>query len=1171
MQGIHIPDRESWFSDATIDKGDGTGDHSSGVMPADTMPTMSTMSIMPTTGTIVPLPQQEEEQSPVTVTMTMTMDMDASEHHHNSHNSHNSHNLNRNHNRNHNPNPSLSALSETSSASTGVSSFPPLANWPPPPLGTLPAPLVSSSNSRNTKGLVLAGRKSLPVAQPIRRKPLSSTASVVATRYSTGEYLASVVKGLPHPEQRFDRSFSVDSPTVYEFPQARGDLMSRPPLWNPITKPSESTILPGAGDIILAPHDKEKSPETHHHPIDLPLGNAHPAEAKHPGPRDSHPESLYDDLLVDEDEDPLSENFLDGYNSDSSDHTNTGPVDRTMSLHISRRTLPQHLKLQSDQPSLVRKNSNDTKIPNTDKPLPKSPSSSRLGNFFGWTSSPTTEASEKTYSPIPSPFNFSKSGSVPDASPTTTVGPQSSFDGAKNQHGASGSRDYCEPYLATPSIGLPDRAEIDEMEDELKAISAELAASIRREIDLEDLVDRLQAEKDNPTATANKRTSDYYSDSGYSSAKFSEYDQSRDEVEKIQRRSEQEKAQLRLELTTKLQDERLRRQKMDERIRDLSAKASQIDLAAVNSADASDRVKELEATCENLRRKLSEERQAKDNFEDLLSALRGELQDTSNERDNLREEVVPQLQARVDGLESQASALEKMTYETTKMQQELYNLRSENTTLRRVQMASISEEGGPASAPLSRSNSLGGRRSSSYIGWPPSGIFGLKTVKGSESPNQLSERLKDVEEQRDALHRALKNLLERQEHQSREHEKQIRALEMERDRLLTSPQKGGFQREISQLRAEIAVLRRRADEALDQKWQVEKGLAGLKIDLDKAEQEVEYLRKLLEDKDILIPPAFARLSSGSDNFAAPVTSESLMSAYDDLQKAYADSLKRIKSLETEAMGDEKTQAAMGRLEAALSSAVLERDLAQREAEFQKEEIAHLKDAEQAYLASEKGLADELQESARRVEELSIQVQRQLSTNQQLRQRITDTVTRGEASRTANVEQITSMQARLRSLEEKLEAAQAASEDRVARHEEEMLALKESQGAQLTRLRDGPRSPRTFSGKSPLSPLFTAPGGPSPRLSITRSGPAMNVTEEAQIDNLRARVADLENALIDADAEMQQVVGRMNMAQIQVLELQEEREAAINQTRKLERQLQAEKVKAFEERFKTIVS
>ncbi|KAJ2974091.1 hypothetical protein NUW58_g8768 [Xylaria curta] len=824
-----------------------------------------------------------------------------------------------------------------------------------------------------------------------------------------------------------------------------------------------------------------------------------------------------------------------------------------MSLHVSRKTLPHHLTLKADEASLVRRNSNDIKTPNTDKPLPKSPGSSRLGTFFGWASSPTTEPSEKAYSPLPSPLNFSKTNSQSDASPITTIGPQSSFEAGKALLDTPNSREYCESYLATPSIGSPDPAQIDEMEDELKAISAELAASIRREMDLEDLVDRLQAEKENPTATGNKRTSDYFSDSGYSSAKFSEYDQSREEIERIQRRSEQEMAQLRLELTSKLQDERLRRQKMDEQIRELSTKASQIDLATINDADTSDRVKELETTCDTLRRKLSEERQVKDNFEDLLSALKGELQDASNERDNLRDEIVPQLRARVEGLESQASELERMTYESTKMQQELHSLRSENSNLKQVQMDSISEEGGITSAPLSRSNSVGGSRSSFKLQRPPSGLLRSKTVKTSESRDQLSERLKDVEEQRDALHRALKNLLERQEHQNRENQKKIHFLEIERDRLLTSPQKAGFQREVSNLRAEITVLRRRAEEALDQKWQVEKGLAGLKMDLDKAEQEVQYLRKLLEEQDILIPPAFARLSSGSDQFATPVTSESLMAAYHDLQKAYADSVQRIKNLEDGAMSDGYTRGAMQKLEIALASAVSERDLAQHEVESYKERLASLKDGEQAYIASEKALADELQESARRVEELAIQVQQQLSVNQQLRQRIADTVTRGDASQKANAEKITTMQAHLRSLEEKLEAAQAASEDKVARHEEDMSALKESHNVQLSRLRDGLRSPRTFPA------------------NITRSGPAMNVSEEIQIDNLRARVAALENALMDADSEMQQVVGRMNMAQIEVLQLQEEREAAINQTRKLERELQTEKVKAFEGRFKSLQS
>ncbi|KAI1817782.1 hypothetical protein GGS20DRAFT_455040 [Poronia punctata] len=1079
---------------------------------------------------------------------------------------------------------SLSVQSETSDASTHVSSFPPYAEHPPP-LNTSQASSVSSPG--DTNGLNIAARVTVPAALPIRRKPLSSTASPIATRYSSGEYLASVVKDLPRPEQRYDRSFSVDSPTVYEFPRAQFEPMSRVSRWESPAEPGTSD-----NDPISLPHTKEAHSD--HSDCDSAVSTPVPTvpvvavEAKRPDSRESNPaalqtvpshsdeHTLYDDLLVVEGEDHLSDTILDGYDSESSDHTNSNRNNHNhnMSLQVSQKPPPQ-LTLKSDEASL-NQNLNDAKTPNTDKPLPKSPSSSRFGTFFGWGSpSPTTEQSEKTYSPLPSPFDFSRSGSIPDGSPITTVGPQPSFDATKAQFGSPNSRDYCDSYLATPGAILPEPTQIEEMEDELKAISAELAASIRREIDLEDLVDRLQVEKENPTAAGNKRTSDYFSDSGYSSAKVSEYGQSREEIEKIQRRSEQEKAQLRLELTTKLQEERLRRQEMDEQIRDLSNKASQMDLAGINGGDASGRIRELESTCETLRRKLSEERKVKDNFEDLLGALRGELQNTCNERDNLRDEIVPQLRARVEGLEGQASELEKMNYDSTKLQQELQNLRNENITLKQVQMDSITEEGGISSAPISRSNSVRESRSSFKLQRPPSGLQRSKTVKVSEPRDQLSDRLKDVEDQRDALHRALKNLLERQELQQRESEKKIRFLEMERDRLLAgSPQKAGFQREIGNLRTEINVLRRRAEEALDQKWQVEKGLAGLKMDLDRSEQEVTYLRKLLEEKDILIPPAFARSSSGSDQFAGPVTSESLMATYEDLQAAYADSLRRIKSLEDGSASDERTRAAIEKLEAALSTAVVERDVAQHEAQSYKEQLEALKAGEKAYLESEKALADELQESARRVEELALQVQQQLAVNQQLRQRIADTVARGDASQKADAQQITSLQAHLRSLEEKLEAAQATSEDKMAHHEDEAATLKESHNARLTRLGASlrsPRMPRTFSGKSPVTSLFTAPGAVAPRLSMTRSGPAKNMSEESQVDNLKARVAALENALMDADVEMEQVVGRMNTAQIEVLQLQEEREAAINQTRKLDKELQAEKVRAFEERFKSLLS
>ncbi|KAI0593715.1 hypothetical protein F4775DRAFT_576914 [Biscogniauxia sp. FL1348] len=1138
------------------------------------------------------------------------------------------------------------AKSETSRASSDLSSLPrPFPSFPLPPRAQDPVPALPVS--RNIRNLVIDDNTTdlttaaLPPGPSIKRKPLSAAASPIATRYSSGAYLT-IAKARPRPEQKYSRSCSLDSPTVYEFPRAPVQHTPLPPLPDlpSQTKPadsdsdsnSDSDADPDSdSDSDVGPdevtttaqddkdlfddltreypehQDQDQDQRQHEHELEqqhvLATAESDPAAitgevVDYPDSQEHNPAGLqtstnaelsdqdehtsYDDLLADDDEDPLSDNILDGYNSDSSYSSNHNS--NTMSLHLTRKATPPHLTLRSDNAALTPAN-NELKTPNTDKPLPKSPGSSKLSNFFGWTaSSPSnSEVSEKGFSPLPSPapLDYSKSTSITDASPVTAVGPQSLLEAPKVQYGAKDSREYCESYLATPPVPSSAAAQIEEMEDELKAISAELASSIRREMDLEDLVEKLQAERDNPTTNGNKRTSDYFSDSGYSTAKYSDYDQSKEEIEKIQRRAEQERAQVRLELTTKLQDERSKRQELDEQIRQLSEKASQFDIERVNSADASGRIKELENTCETLRRKLSEERQVKDNFEDLLSALKGELQNASNERDNLRDEVIPQLRARVEGLEGQAAELEKMNYESTKLQQELQSLKTENTSLRRqsrASMDSIAEEGmfagaAAAAARLSRSNSLTGPPSSLRVQRPPSsGLTRSKTVKSSESRDQLSERLKDVEEQRDALHRALKNLLERQEYQNRENEKKIRALEMERDRLMTtSPQKAGFQREVSNLRAEINTLRRRAEEAMDQKWQVEKGLSGLKMDLDRAEQEITSLRSLLGENDILIPPSLARSSTGSDKLAVPVTSDSLAAAYEDLQKAYTESLERIKKLEDSASQDEKTQFAVEKLEQALSSAVFDRDLARQEAATYKDQLDALKAREQTYLESEKALADELSESARRVEELAIQVRQQLATNQTLRQRISETVSRGEANQKASSQQITTMQARLRALEEKLEAAQAATEDRIARHEDEMYALKESHNAQLKRMGNDLRSPRMFPSKSPLSPLFAASGARTPRITSTRSGPAISVTEETQVDNLRARVAELENALSDADSEMQEVVGRMNMAQIEVLELQEEREAAISQTRRLERELQAEKVKAFEGRFKSLQS
>jgi DNA repair exonuclease SbcCD ATPase subunit len=115
------------------------------------------------------------------------------------------------------------------------------------------------------------------------------------------------------------------------------------------------------------------------------------------------------------------------------------------------------------------------------------------------------------------------------------------------------------------------------MEKELKDISSELAASIRREMDLEDLVERLQSEVQNSSG-GGKRTSDYFSDSGTTAsvAKYGEVDSRQEELDRMIRRTEQEKAQMRLELTEKVQDERARRKYLEAQIRSLEEKASHV-------------------------------------------------------------------------------------------------------------------------------------------------------------------------------------------------------------------------------------------------------------------------------------------------------------------------------------------------------------------------------------------------------------------------------------------------------------------------------------------------------------------------------------------------------------------------------------------------------------------
>lgn len=97
-----------------------------------------------------------------------------------------------------------------------------------------PSPKSSPAHARSQTVDVLPGSSSVsgsvaspsgsvqsPIRGPIKRKPLSSSASALALRYSaSGSPLPSPLD-LGKPSQRFARPCSVDSPTLYEFSPAQ--------------------------------------------------------------------------------------------------------------------------------------------------------------------------------------------------------------------------------------------------------------------------------------------------------------------------------------------------------------------------------------------------------------------------------------------------------------------------------------------------------------------------------------------------------------------------------------------------------------------------------------------------------------------------------------------------------------------------------------------------------------------------------------------------------------------------------------------------------------------------------------------------------------------------------------------------------------------------------------
>lgn len=767
---------------------------------------------------------------------------------------------------------------------------------------------------------------------------------------------------------------------------------------------------------------------------------------------------------------------------------------------------------------------------------PKSPS--RLGAFFGWkssspqksgTESPTTTFSDRSLSPAPSP-GLQKP--LPMDHHGARLTPPGLDIHKANAHSSAYWDNPGTPFVLNSPEG---NAHVQDLERELAQVSSELAGSIRREMELEDELERMKLELPSvPVSEHGRRSSDYFSDSGASSTRYpvSDVDAKLEETERLRRKAEQEKASMQADHSQRLQVEMTRKRELEVMVQELEEQLQEKSQIAEEKMFLDERVGELESSLDESKRRLAEEKKMKDNFEDLYSATREELEQRRNERDNLRDEIMPALKLRVEGLEAQASDTQALMYENSKMQQELAALRERGST---SVFNSIAEEEDSITSPitgpragLSRSGSLARSSSKRATSLTRSGSVKDRDISARRRESFTGahvtlEGLKEIEDQRDALHKALKLLINRYDKQQQDHERAIRKLTSEKKAFEKSaasagPKRSQYQREVSFLKDEVTILRKRTEDALEQKWEYEKGLSGIKMDLDRAEQETRGLRSLLREHDIRAPSPRTLMSEQRDSMVSDRSKSSRSS------------------------------------EPHVSAAENELDQARQVAETYRQRALELQEASSSESDSQSPAVSQLFDSANRMDELAEQLEEHVQADNKLRSRLAEAIEKGEHEQKQSTKQIEDMQKRLAGLEDSVLAAQQHSEATLSAHEGEVRRIDEAVSPQLQRLRISIPEP------SKLSPLSSPLLRKSPLMSSKKLSQT-SLLEASKTQLLERKVRELEGLLREAEDDMQHVVQRVNKSQFEVAELTGERDAAMVQMRKLQALIVEEREKA----------
>ncbi|KAK9377937.1 uncharacterized protein V1513DRAFT_435646 [Lipomyces chichibuensis] len=195
------------------------------------------------------------------------------------------------------------------------------------------------------------------------------------------------------------------------------------------------------------------------------------------------------------------------------------------------------------------------------------------------------------------------------------------------------------PATSSKSMARYSYDLVESLQNELRQVSAELAASIKRELDLEMLLDKYATTNDSDGELTDSSSS-YPEEDSVGSDGFRHslrYNPERfEDLETKLRTAQQEKARLQLEFQHTVDRERQGRRECEEKRKKLEeqlkskAKSGKKDALLAANIEATENVRSLEVALEEAQRKLYNERMNAQNLEFMLTSIREELQDMSD-------------------------------------------------------------------------------------------------------------------------------------------------------------------------------------------------------------------------------------------------------------------------------------------------------------------------------------------------------------------------------------------------------------------------------------------------------------------------------------------------------------------------------------------------------------